>query len=196
MGLSIHYSGRIANPDFLPGLVEEVEDIIKLHGWYYYIFERNFPEKSTESPIYNGNLYGISFSPPDCEPVSICFLSNGRISDSVHLKLFGKSKNQREKKYLYMLSVKTQYAGVETHCFIIQLFRYLNKKYFSDFNMCDEGSYWETNNKALLKFNFEKYNTLIKAFSSAIENYPLLPEEDIEAYIKRLVEQLSGNRKH
>ena len=43
MGLSIHYSGRIADKNTLPQLIEEVEEIATVHGWKYSIYEREFP---------------------------------------------------------------------------------------------------------------------------------------------------------
>ena len=35
MGLSIHFSGRLRKAEYLPTLVEEVEDIAKVYGWKY-----------------------------------------------------------------------------------------------------------------------------------------------------------------
>lgn len=75
------------------------------------------------------------------------------MSSDAHLQFWGKTEVQAEHEYLYMLSVKTQYAGIETHQFIIQLFRYLNGKYFADFKMSDETEYWEPNDETLLKVN-------------------------------------------
>jgi hypothetical protein len=31
MGLSFHYSGSIADPELLPGLIDEIQDIAKLN---------------------------------------------------------------------------------------------------------------------------------------------------------------------
>lgn len=195
MGLSIHYSGRILRSELLPELIGEVEEIVKVYNWPYHIFKSHFRGViSGRKDDYNNEIYGISFTPPDCETIPVCFLSNGLFSDDIHLELFGKSKNIKERKYLYMLSVKTQYAGVEIHRFIIQLFRYLNKKYFADFKMIDEGNYWETNNEEVLEANFKKYNLLINSFSSAFENYPILPDENIETYVLRLLNSISRNK--
>jgi hypothetical protein len=194
MGLSIHYSGRISKPELLPALIEEVEEIVKIYQWPYDVFERHFPPDTFGKKEYNDSIYGISFTPANCETIPVCFLSNGRISDIFHLDLFGRSKNPKERKYVYMLSVKTQFAGIEIHSFIIELFRYLNKKYFAGFKMIDEGSYWETHDKELLEFNFKKYNMLINAFSSALENYPMLPDENVENYVLRLLNYISKNK--
>jgi len=194
MGLSFHYSGSIANPASLPELIEELEDIAKVNGWKYVIFERQFPINSFKKPEYNEEIYGICMTPPNCEPIDVCFLSNGRMSSAMHLRFYGKTEKQNERDYLYMLSVKSQSAGIETHRFIIQLFRYLNKKYFADFKLTDEGQYWETNDEDVLETNFKKYTDLINGFVFAIENYPIKPGEDIESYFLRLMKQLNDHK--
>ena len=194
MGLSFHYSGRIANPDSLPELIEEIEDIAKVYKWKYFVFDRQFPENTVGKPEYTDLLYGICITPPGCETVDICFLSNGRMSSVSHLQFWGQSDNAKEKEYLYMLSVKTQYAGVDLHLFIIQLFRYLNQKYFADFTMSDEGEYWETNDVIVLKKNFKRYTELIDGFASAIQNQPIKTDEDIETYFLRLMKQIHDQK--
>jgi len=194
MGLSFHYSGSIANPDLLPELIDEIQDIAKMYGWKYFVFDRQFPEDTIGKQDYNQNIYGICFTPPECETIDICFLSNGRMSSISHLKFFGKSENQAEQAYLYMLSVKTQYAGIKLHQFVIQLFRYLNKKYFADFKMTDEGSYWETNDLALLQTTFKRYTDLIEGFASALEYIPVQNGETIESYFERLLKLLYDKR--
>ena len=106
MGLSFHYRGSIANPELLPELIDEIQDIAKMYNWKYFIFDRQFPENSFGKTEYNQNIYGICFTPPNCETIDICFLSNGRMSSISHLKFFGKVDDQEEQEYLYMLSVK------------------------------------------------------------------------------------------
>lgn len=195
MGLSFHYNGSIANPELLPELIEEIQDIANIYNWKYNVYEKQFPENTFGKPDYSQSIYGISFTPPECETISVCFLSNGRMSSNVHLKFYGKTNEQPESEYLYMLSVKTQFAGVGSHQFIIQLFRYLNTKYFSNFELTDEGGYWETNDIELLKTNFKTNTDLINRFSSVIEYIPMLPEETIEAYFERLMKLIQDKKK-
>lgn len=188
MGLSFHYSGSIAQPEFLPELISEIKDIAGVFKWEYTVYERQFPENAFGKTEYNQNIYGISFTPPECETIFMCFLSNGRMSSNVHLQFFGKTNNQEEREYLYMLSVKTQYAGVELHQFIIELFRYMHTKYFTNFEFTDEGDYWNSNDIELLKANFKRNGDLIHSFSSAIECIPKLPSETMDAYFKKIIE--------
>ena len=157
-------------------------------------FTYTFPANTFGKADYNQNIYGISFTPPDCETISICFLSNGKMSSPLHLQFFGKPDIKPEQEFLYMLSVKTQFAGSELHKFIIHLFQYLNKKYFKNFKMVDEGGYWESGNEKLLELNFKKYIDLLNSFSSAIENQPIKAGETFEAYFERLLKQIHDKK--
>ena len=94
-----------------------------------------------------------------------------------------------------MLSVKTQYAGMDIHRNIIQLFRYLNEKFLADFTMIDEGEYWETNHEAVLKENFKRYTDLIDGFAFALECQDREKGEDLETYLLRMAQQLHDRRK-
>ncbi len=95
MGISIHYSGKIANKQKLPQLIEEVEEIAKVQSWKYHIYEREFEivENSDLSnradKQHNGKLYGIDFTPEGSEPVALCFLSNGQMSSIMQMACWG-----------------------------------------------------------------------------------------------------------
>ncbi len=190
MGLSIHYSGRFKDEASLPEMIHEVKDIAKVHDWSYTVFETEFPEQTFGDDSYDDNIYGICIAPPKCEPVFLTFLSNRRMSGPTHLMHFGKSNKQEEQQYLYMLAIKTQYAGMETHKYIIQMFRYLNKKYLQDFSMTDEGKYWETGDEQLLKQIFDKYTDMIDTFSFALDNFEKHKNESLMDYLQRMFKKV------
>ena len=194
MGLSFHYSGRIATPESLSRLIDEIEDIANTFKWKYKIFNRHFPDNAFGMPDYNHEIYGICFTPTGCETIPICFLSNGRLSDYTHLRLYGKTEQRVEHGLLYILSVKTQFAGVELHQFLIHLFRYLNTKYFTGFTFSDEGNYWETNDLAVLQATFRRYTNFINSFTSALEHIPMQRGENLEIYFERLLKLLSDRK--
>lgn len=187
MGLSIHYSGSFNPEASLSAMIEEVKDIADIYKWKYFIFDTAFPPGSFGRADYTDDIYGICFTPPGCETVDLCFLSNGKMSSVTHLKFFGNSQNKEYQQYLYMLSVKTQYAGIEIHKLIIHLFKYLENKYLCDFVVHDEGYFWETGDEILLQDTFKKYTYLIENFASSVEIFPLLPGESFETYIRRMM---------
>ncbi len=196
MGLSIHYDGRFNKNAVLSDLITEVKEIAETFKWDYKIFLEEFPLKKNESQTYDGKIYGISFTPPECETISISFLSNYRMSNNVLLKFYGHSENQLEHKFLYMLSVKTQFAGTTIHKTIIELFHYLVKRnYFSEFTLVDEGEYWETGNESLLEQKFKENGDLIDNFSMAIETIPIKRGESFEDYFERIIERIDKRNK-
>ena len=88
-----------------------------------------------------------------------------------------------------MLSVKTQYAGIEIHKLIIHLLKYLDQKYFQNFTVSDEGKYWETLDEKLLQDIFKRYTDLTESFISSLQRYPINSGESFEAYFKRVLKQ-------
>lgn len=192
MGVTIHYEGKIKNKAVLPGLIAEVKDIAISMKWEYHIFSENFPSTDADDESYDGELYGMLFSPPKCEPIWISFLSNGRMSGPGFL-ISRKDENPKiESKYLYNLFTKTQYAGVGIHKSIVELFRYLNGKgYFAEFSVIDEGEYWETRDEALLETNFEKVARAIDDVTLALQTIPTAEGEDLEDYFMRLMELIN-----
>lgn len=187
MGLSFHYSGRISDPALLPGLIEEVRNVAEEFKWSYHIFEPAFPEGELEKEGHDGKVYGIWFNPPECEPVSLAFLSNGRLSSPGLLMAFGDAVNPPESEYLYMVSVKTLYSGVENHRVVIHLLRYLSDKYLSDFKLMDEGRYWETNDPELLENKFIENHRMIDAFSEALRSAPRQYSGELLDYLEKII---------
>jgi hypothetical protein len=172
-------------------MVNEVKDMADVCHWKYHIHQTTFPDNTSNEDEHDHSIYGISFTPPECEPVSLCFLSNRKLSSEMHLKLYGQKSDKQEHEYLYMLSVKTQFAGVEIHKFIIELFRYLkNQNYFAHLEIIDEGKYWETGDESLLRDIFKKYVDLLDHFLLAIECIPVKPGESYGKYFERLMHKI------
>jgi len=184
MGLSFHYNGTFSTQVSLSEMIEEVKDIAEACKWKYHIYETVFSSDSFGLEQFDKKLYGISFTPSECETVSLTFLSNGRLSSGANLQFYGDEKGN---EYLYMLSVKTQFAGWQTHMFIIQLFKYLDKKYFQHLTVADEGLYWETGNETLLKERFKEYSALLDKVSTGLEVIPIKPGESLEEYFSRIL---------
>ena len=195
MGLSIHYSGSFNPSASLREMIDEVVEIAKVYHWKYTVYNTVFPENGFIHP-YNENIYGVIFTPPSCEPVSLSFLSNGKISTEWHLRFFGNSNDKDYQKYLYAVSTKTQYCGKETHMFIIQLLKYISAKYLKKFQLIDEGKYWETGDEKLLEATFKRYNDLLDSVSGALEIFPVNTEETIEEHLKRLIDFVNRKQRN
>ena len=107
------------------------------------------------------------------------------MSTPVALKFFGEQRDEDEKKYLYQLSTKTQFAGINVHQVIIHLLKYLKEKYLEDFVLLDEGQYWETNDKSVLEANFSRYTLLLDIVEDGLKNLPMKPGERMTKGLKR-----------
>lgn len=190
MGLSIHYTGEFNSCASLSEMIEEVKDIAGIYKWEYHIFETKFPQTDFDKNNFNEEIYGISFSPPGCESVLLCFLSNGRIANPFMFQNWLKSKDKKDEYLIYGNFTKTQYAGIEIHKIIIHLLKHISKKYLRNFKVIDEGEYWETDDEKVLQVNFKRYTELIENFASSINNYPLKPGETFEDYFERLLKHL------
>ncbi|MEO8712490.1 MAG: hypothetical protein ABI405_10225 [Parafilimonas sp.] len=184
MGLSFHYSGKFSSKASLPAMIEEVKDIAEAHKWKYHIYETEFPAYYFKK-TFDNKTYGICFTPPGCETVSLTFLSNGRLSHTFWLQYL--NEDEAYKKYLYMLSVKTQYAGWQLHVLVIRILKYISGKYFKSFSLKDEGMFWETEDESLLKERFKQYAALLNKFSTGLEIIPINPGENLEDYFKRIL---------
>ena len=196
MSLTFHYSGRIKKKTSLHELIAEVKDIAEINGWERQIFEQQFTGDDFGSEIFDNRLYGISFSPTGSEPVWLCFLSNGRLSSPDLLQLYGNPENEKERKNLYLVSTKTQFAGVTTHKTIIDLLKYIDKKYLADFKVYDEGQYWETGDEKILEEISKRFNAALDIFGDAVENNERLPNESYEDFFKRILKGKGTGDRH
>ncbi len=194
MGLSIHYRGHLRDKASLPMLIEEVADIAKIHKWTYHVLEPAFPGNPSATEDF-GNLYGICFTPPGCETVSVCFLSNGQLSSVAPWYLFENKLSTAQEILDSRVSVKTQFAGEVTHKIIIHLMDHISKKYLSHFEMMDEGEYWETRDEKLLHEKFAFLTMMIEKVGGAIEGNLMKPGESIEAYFERILKDIHSQNK-
>jgi len=193
MGLSFHYKGKLREPQSLKKMIEEVTDICNANKWRFKVFEEDFPNNAFTIEPNKDDVYGICFTPPKCETVCLTFLSNGRLCAFYNLEFNKNLEKLEDDKYLYYLSVKTQYCGSGIHKLLIPIFDYLNENYFEDFEFTDEGEFWETRDEKLLEEIFNRYTNLLNTFGSVLEHIPMLEGESIETYILRMAEIVKNN---
>lgn len=181
MGLSIHYHGTIKDKALLPQLAAEMKDICDNLNWEYHYFE---PEEKED-------LEGIYFAPEDCEPLFLTFNAAGRLLSPIsQITRDMLVEHGLDPELIYTISTKTQYAGMDAHIAIIRLFRYISKKYFSVFELHDEGNYWETGDASVLKGQFTAYEEAIRSFTEALHELQLPPDESPDSLASRIEELL------
>ena len=176
-------------------MIEEVIDVSKVYGWKYKVYNTHFPNNSFESFQSFDNIYGISFTPTECETVCITLLSNGTMVSPAHILFFANSEDETQRSYIYSISVKTQFAGVFVHLLLIRLFKYLNDKYFDCFKLDDESMYWETGDENLMRERFKIYDNMLDNIILSTQTFPIEPNENIGDYFERLMKHIDNLKK-
>lgn len=201
MGVTIHYRGKLKSPDLITPLMDEVEEICISNNWKYQLLNEEVPERvnpsSMPSPFDNDfeddgfphGLRGISFEPHE-ESESVTFLFNAEgILTSVFSNMF-----RQKSKYTWCF-VKTQFAGADTHIRIINLMRYLKKKYFKKFEIHDDGGYYPHGNAEELQNRFDYLNNAISTVHDIFENIQIDDSKSPDEFIDEIRNALSASLK-
>lgn len=196
MGLSIHYQGQIREYALIEALIKEAEDICKSLSWDYHIWNK---ESSIHDNAHIDNpdfiaysmedLKGISILPKECEPVDLVFFPSGKLCSTIKLQFNDAATNDLMVEYI---STKTQYAGMDTHLTVLKLLQYFKDKYFSFFELNDEGMYWETKDEEVLKSQFARYDFIVNSVREALSDFKALPGETPNSLADRLEEFLKN----
>ena len=158
MGVSIHYRGRVADIQNIKNICDELAAIADRMNWSCTRLDEDWSqaadaaiEVTQQGSQITGHLplKGIALTPHSkCESLQFFFDANGYLRDPIS---FVDRTEETLKPKEYWISVKTQYAGPETHIWIIGLLKYLKKLHLPDLEVQDEGEYWETGNFEILK---------------------------------------------
>ena len=89
--------------------------------------------------------------------------------------------NITKRNYVYHPRTKTQFAGMVVYTTIINIFKYLNSKYLTDFIMKDESGYWETGDESIMQANFRKYDALLDNFILSMQTFPVQKGENFHS---------------
>ncbi len=177
MGLTIHYKGKLNSPELKEDFCSEMKDVAGELEW-----------KFTEYTGPGLPVTGILIKPhPGSEPLSFLFDSKGVMY--IHTALDKKILNEMDCSYV---SIKTQFAGADTHIAVIKLLKYIRKKYANDLKVYDEGEYWDKGNEEALKAKFTFLNENIDLLGGILEDMPVIKNESTESLTDRIEEILKS----
>ncbi len=175
MGVSIHYRGRLADIKNIKTICDELAAIADKMNWHYTRLDEDWSqsadatiEVAEQGSQITGHLplKGIVLTiDPKCETLGFLFDSNGNLRDPISMVNISEGTLKPEDVWI---SVKTQYAGPETHIWVIGLLKYLKKLYLPDLEVQDEGAYWETGNFEILKEKMDFVGQKIAAVRTAL----------------------------
>lgn len=176
MGVTIHYQGQLNHLEDLSKLVEELSDIARSMNWKFTQINRDDDNLEFE---------GIVLRPTEkCESISFLFDREGHLRNIADLVT---EQFEADPRLSYYICVKTQFAKIETHLWIVGLFRYLKKKYISNLEVTDEGEYWETGNIETLRAKREFLDRKINQLAGALSKVTEVPD-DIDGLVKKIEE--------
>ncbi len=140
MGIAIHYKGIMDDACQIDNFTNEMLDISKEMGWKYNLI--NDKEKQ---------LKGIITSPHEkSEGMTFLFDPKGKLHSIVDL-ISDEIDEEFQGEAFEYAHIKTQFAPLDTHIAVIKLLKYIKSKYIGNLNVIDEGDYWDTMDKAVLK---------------------------------------------
>jgi hypothetical protein len=145
MGVTIHYEGQLTSEAAYQALVGLVSSIAQAEGWPTQLIAsgevtllRVREEKNWD---YTGPVKGIVvYLHEDCDPVRLEF------DRDLYLQEF----------------TKTQFAGVQVHIEVLKLLKAV-RPFFRNFNVQDEGEWWETENTEILTEHLARAQKAIEA---------------------------------
>lgn len=174
MGVTIHFKGTLNDPAQQAAILEELSEIAAEIGW-----------SSTEIEHDTPHVKGLVIGPPKgSEPLSFLFDNQGKTRNLTELVT-----NEFETEPPYSFT-KTQFAPVDVHITIIKLLKYLKKKYITDLEVFDEGSYWETEDKQLLQEKIDFLNDKINMIAELLSEIKTDGNETEESIADKIEELL------
>lgn len=192
MGVTIHYRGRLREPGSISALTDEVRDICLANDWHHQVYDLVMDEDIPLSIIRHVagrdqtgiHLRGIYFRPhEESESVMLTFTPDGRLLPIISV-LMGMAYPTLDD--MFWAHTKTQFAGAEIHAVICKLLRYLEKRYFTDWEVLDEAQYWESENVENLHHNFARSQQAIDAFQDALDTASPKEIESVEQLAARV----------
>lgn len=199
--IKLRYHGRLTHPKDAEELANEVEDICRTNGWRYNRWDEDWSKaNSVKMAISEGvivvrghaPLRGITFSPHnDSETVWLTFTPDGVLNSL--FTLADRNWTSSEGGHAWH-RVQTGFDGAKTHLLICNLFGYLQKKYFLDFDCDDESGFWKHKDEDRLeKFMFDLGEKIAQMEEEleALESDDSISQEDKNKIYKDILKQYS-----
>ncbi len=199
MGITIHYHGRIKDMARLPELASELKAACHASDWpYLEINERIIgtaerlrcvPDPQEENTFHvvtdvepvDDRWQGLAIQPPGCETLYLAFNREGQLV--VYDARFNSSPGAYQVTTL--MFCKTQFGLPETHMAICGLLR-LAQPYMAEWEVEDEGNYWESGDEEELRKRLGQMGDIIQqlAGEAGRETLEEILGENIEGRIE------------
>ena len=181
MGITIHYNGRIQDMARLPELSAKLKHACQALNWPYVeinervvgFVERLYTEQDpedehtsyvrTETEPLDDRWQGLAIHPPECEALLITFNRAGNML-AYHAHFDSPPGTYWLQESMFC---KTQFSSVDVHIEVCNLLR-LVQPYMAEWEVFDEGNYWESGDRAELEGQLGHMAALIDHMSSEL----------------------------
>ena len=162
MGITVFYRGSLKFPDLIDPLLDELKHLSEELGWEFHPFAAE-----------ELNLRGAGLQlHPEAESLDFYFDPPGRlvnIAEAIFRKEGRSNPAKDEVDALHLCWCKTQFAGPMVHKMVIELLIYLQKKYFVEMEITDEGGYYPDKDEKELLRRMQFLDAMIDAFGKMLE---------------------------
>jgi hypothetical protein len=210
MSLSFQYSGRLKDAASLSSLIDEVIDICDILEWKYDVYTESYVDQKFVLPLDN-IVYGITFTPDECDTLCFAFDSQGRImvpwlkdiikqndgeikvitvqlkidSDKIEPSFSERSEQFNPDFLIYKVHVKTEITNVPFYAKILDLIRYLSDKYLTEFELYDDSNYWESRDLTVINDKKDSLTEFINLFQELIIEHGINSPKDFIRLFKK-----------
>jgi hypothetical protein len=157
MGLTIHFQGHLRSPDDYENILQKFKDFANRKSVKLNAID---VDSHVLIRVIDGKI---------CEyesPLKVISLQPHEKSDSLILEF--------DRNLYIQQFCKTQFAGIPTHVEIIEFLREI-EPFFKDFQVNDEGDYWNTNSITRLEQKFADYEKAFK-FTKRLLRFRIIPD--------------------
>lgn len=201
MGVTLHYRGNIDEPERIKDLQMELADIANSMGWKYSLLndDLSVPPNAVlvhkqGSATIKGHLglKGISILPgAGGEALSFFVDAEGRLRSI--MEMIRKCEGRITQDHAW-ISMKTQFMPPDVHVWIVGLLKHLQRRYFSNLEVNDEGGFWETGDRAALEAKIRMLNEKMAELATGLEAESLgdlsgLSPEEIASRIENFLKK-------
>jgi hypothetical protein len=199
--VTIHYRGILDDPARIRDLRRELADIAKSMDWEYSLLDDDWTVPPNAVLVHEQGaarikghlgLKGISLLPGGGGEALTFFVdADGRLRSIMDMILQCEGRTTPGNAWV---SMKTQFLPPDVHVWIVGLLKYLQKRYFSNLEVNDEGGFWETGDRAALEAKMRFLNEKMDELATGLTNESLgdlsgLSAEDIASRIEDFLKE-------
>jgi hypothetical protein len=179
MGVTISYRGSLADLDRVEDFEDRVLDLALELGGHARVW-RSFKDDDPRR-IVRGVMLELY---PGQETTSLLISPEGWL---INLFEIEDAENGRLTEPPWCF-VKTQFGPIEGHVALVELLTALQREFFPNLEVSDEGRYWETRDLAVLRKKMEYVQSAIDGLAGGLRRHGLTAEaaEDPEILLTRI----------